>query len=113
MPDTSPSAAAIKRREINLDAARAERAAKRGEPPVIILEGTTYPLPPELPTDFVELIVEERLKEAFAILVGAEALAELEAKTKLSVEDWETIAEGVTEAYGIQGGLGNLRPSGS
>lgn len=100
-----------RRREINLDAARAERAAKRGEPPFFVLEGKTYELPHELPSVFVEAIVEERLRDAMVAILDEETVAELEASTTMSVDDWEVLAEGITEAYGLSGGLGNLPAS--
>lgn len=106
-----PDEQAAGRREINLDAARAERAAQKGEPPVFILEGNTYELPIELPVAFVEAVVEERLKEALEVLIGKAATEALEASTSMSVEDWEVLANGISEAYGIQGGLGNLPAS--
>lgn len=107
MPDESTA----KRREINLDAARAARAAAKGEPASLTLEGNTYELPIELPVAFVEAVVEERLQEAMGILLGPEVAAELEASTSMSVEDWEELANGIAEVYGIQGGLGNLPAS--
>ena len=109
MPDGNQAKAAeVKRREINLDAARAERAAQRGEPPVLTVDGKSYELPHELPTDFVELVIEERLRAALRLVIGSDA-----DELKLSVEDWEYLAEEVADAYGIKGGLKNLRPSGS
>jgi len=100
-----------RRREINLDAARAERAEHKGEPPFIVLEGETYELPLELPTAFVEAVVEERLRDGLVILLGKDAVEAIEAVTSMSVEDWEVLADGIGEAYGVQGGLGNLPAS--
>lgn len=96
-----------RRREINLDAARAERAKQKGEPPFIVLEGQRFDLPLELPTAFIEAVVEERLREGLIILLGEESVKAIEGTTSMSVEDWEVLANGVSEAYGIQGGLGN------
>lgn len=100
-----------RRREINLDAARAERAKQKGEPPYIILEGERYELPIELPTAFIEAVVEERLRDGLVVILGEEAVKAIEAVTSMSVEDWEELANGISEAYGIQGGLGNLPAS--
>lgn len=112
---TTPEASASDPRVIDLDAARAARAAERGEPAVVIRHGETFELPAELPVDFVDLIVADEYREAFAVLFGDAATAGrfIGPPGDLTMDDLAELADGVAGVYGIRGGLGNLPASGA
>lgn len=102
-------------RTINLRAAREARGAASKTPVDLVVpdpdnpaEDLHFELPPEMPLDFVELILADRILEAFESLVGDRA-AEL--RGALFYEDAEELAEQIAEVYGVEGGLGNLPAS--
>jgi hypothetical protein len=108
---------ADERRKIDLRAAREARGAASKTPVDLTVpdpakpdEDLAYELPPELPLAFIELIYSDRIVEAFETLVGDRAEELVRA---LNFEDVEDFADLVTEAYGIEGGLGNLPASGA
>lgn len=105
------------RRKIDLRATREARGAAQKEPVELVVpdpkdldKDLTFELPPELPLDFVELIHDDQVLEAFRALVDDRAE---ELRGALYYEDVEDFAELIGEAYGIEGGLGNLPASGA
>jgi hypothetical protein len=56
---------------LNLDAKRAARAAARGEPMRMVLSGETFDLVPEMPIEIGELANDNRIGEAFKLMLAA------------------------------------------
>lgn len=99
-------------RVIDLDAAKAARAEALGEPPVVVWQGETFELPAELPARFLDAIIEDRYTEAFDSLFPSGDFDVAGFLDAGSYQDLRTFAEGIARAYGLEGDLGNLRPSG-
>lgn len=100
-------------RTIDLDAARAARAAAQGEPAALVWAGETYPLPPELPALFLSAIVEDRFEEAFAALFPDGSFDVAGFMASATYEDLVEFSQGIGAIYGIDGGLGKSRASGA
>lgn len=98
-------------RLIDLDAAREARAATTAEPIAVLFQGETFTIPGECPVLFLDLIVEDRIRDGFAELFSAEDAARFW-ELRPSLPDIEAFAEGIAREYGIEGGLGNLAGSG-
>lgn len=91
-------------RRIDLDAARAARAEKVGEAPVVVLEGVEYVLPRELPMEAVLVVAEDLTKpNPKTVRAAMEAIFGDHWPTlrpKLSVADSMLVLTGVLELYG-------------
>lgn len=105
------------RRKIDLRAAREARGAAKKTPVELTVpdpkkpdEDLSFELPPELPLTFIDLIMADRILEAFETLVDDRAQ---ELVSALVFDDAEELADQISEVYGIEGGLGNLPASGS
>lgn len=105
------------RRRIDVDAARVARAEERGDddPIILVLEGVEYRLPDELPLDALEVIGPllssgdaTQAKSVLAALL--DGVVDLDT-VKLSLSDFELIAYGVLDAYGITNKDGKPDPS--
>lgn len=99
-------------RIIDLDAARAQRAAARAEAgeesPVVRLEGRTFELPVELPADAIERLGPFLEQGPEALRVGLEVFLgehyEPIMALGLSMDDAKELLEGVADAYGFDMG---------
>lgn len=86
---------------IDLDALRKARAEKKGDPPVVVLQGREFTLPPALPALVVVGLARARrkdlegLEEAFEALFGADVGDAL--RLGLELDDLDVIIE---QAYG-------------
>lgn len=103
---TAPKSGAVSAggaRIIDLDAARAARAEKRGdaEPPRIRLEGTDWELPVEVPVEFAVRFEVGDLRGGLSALLGEDAAEIIES---LSVDDLEVLSDGIYEIYGLDEG---------
>lgn len=98
-------------RLIDLDAAREARAVADVEEVALVFKGETFTLPAEVPVLFLDLIVEDRIRDGFAELLSAEDAARFW-ELRPSLPDIEAFAQGIADVYGIEGGLGNLSGSG-
>lgn len=92
-------------RVIDLDQARAARAEARGdkEAPRIKLENRHWQLPAECPLDFITEIEFGNFRQAFTHVFDEEVCEEFLA-IKLSIDDFEVLAEGALAVYGVDKG---------
>lgn len=106
MSDDAVIDVAKETRRIDLDAARAARAEKRGPAPVVVLDGKEYELPPELPGHVVTAFgmamkgEVDSLEAAVRDLFG-EHYEEI-SKARLSFDDQMVLLEGALAAYDFE-----------
>jgi hypothetical protein len=93
-------------RVLNLNAARAQRAAARAEadsqPVTLELGDEMFELPVEMPYDLIRLASEGDLHGALASLFDGDedAMKRLYAQ-RLSMDDLEALVKGASEIYGV------------
>lgn len=105
-PSSTTGAPTNGRRVIDVDAARRARAEARGEPLAVMIGGTEYDLPAELPADVVHHFGRvaagdvTALEDALEVLFAGN-LAAIKAEG-LSWEDEKFLLEAALEEYGFE-----------
>lgn len=87
---------------LDLDAARQARAAKaeaKGEEHVIVLGGTEFTLPSEMPADFAFAFAEGNPRAGLKALFDGQY--EQFTETRYSIEDLLELVDGVAQLYGF------------
>lgn len=87
-------------RVVDLNARRAARAEKQGDPPEVRLGDDVFVLRREVPLNFAELAGANRLRDCCALIVGEDRVDQFLAHG-ISGEDLEDI---LREAYGQEPG---------
>lgn len=98
----NPKGAAA-RRVIDLDKQRAARAELAADPPVIVLGGEEFSLPPEMPLTFLDEAQRGNFVVALRELLGEEPAAKLLAMG-FSLKDFTALFEEIDGVYGMAEG---------
>lgn len=85
--------------QIDLDAAKAARLEKSGEPHSFVYGGETYELPVELPARFAFYLAHGDTDKALEFLLGTETFEAFIDRHRASVQDFQELCTAIAKLY--------------